>query len=1491
MTAKPSWQTDELDEEWIDEDSEQADEPLQASTSRDAHTTSDISFTEPLKSVIVSEDGSGGRLSRSSSSAGTVVVHSDEEEIPILPKTPGRAKKLATNDLFSPLALEKMFEPPSPPSAAPPLPLPPPRTSAPAVPSRLSQMYIPGETDSSADLDETAGSLPGDTAGLPPSEQSQSGEEQQYLFTFAAPRSGTSLTPSPLLKAQGTPLYPQTPMPSANGMSHAPLTDPRLRLFQFQYDTFTREHLSAMVDTIAVNTPSGGGGISASEESTPASSAQDERSLSRLRSAKRLKLSPASDFSPQGDGAAHIIRPQSRRDYVAESTNLMEKIRQARDFSTISTQGITATAGGQKDASGATQHNADHDAPLLAVPNSRIPSEGSSAWTATSSQRAGYSSLAIREQAASLMNQIRSDVKSHKRLFSVDSDGSMIRNEMPALAAVQQPSDQEHVTEGDTEIIAQIGIESEPIGRRLPSLLSTMASSQSTARPTPHDDTDHQLAERVARVSLDGDRASVPSGADVPASAPQASTLAAGHEGAGEARPTLLSPLDAAGPAHPAGSLRAGRKEDLARFVSSSTASGGTLGSGSAASFVKHQGPRHMTHISPSDLPPLPDRVGRMVFDHQIMRWVKATASTARMDVSESEDPFRDFESLRDDDTATVPPPPHEEDEHEVDMSLDASRAEPAQDSGPEDAEEAALTSFSFDASAAPASQTPPGSADSSHDAGADSGDGASPETSGRLSAINIAENSFDAPHAASRELQREPALADTPPHLLAAHGTDAVTPRAAPAPTPLRSALKSGSATPVSTVRGRLATPAHRIGHRRSVSFSDGKHEGPIAGLGRNVPTPDPDASALSDDSAAEEGGEGEMQASSALVPSARSKRIAEMLDGLEETSYDDDSPSRANAAPSTAELQPLGSRRRGGGSGRRSASRSGSRQNATFLTECSFGVAHDRLVAVITDVQPFEPYWEQLAGIDLSGRGLDSVARLKEFLPRLDSLNLNHNQIAWLSGVPGTVRTLSIASNGLSAVTSFSHLLNLESLDISRNNVDSLRQLECLRHLRELRADGNAVASLDGLQKMDGLVKLSVQGNALAGTLDLSCFRWSRLEMLNLSQNGLAAVVGLSSLPALAALNLDNNALTELGVDGVVPRLRILRLSGNRLQELNAAPFPNLRTLYADNNALGPVHKAHRLTRLENLSLRNQGGRSTLALSLHDVRDAKRLYLSGNPLKPGWLVDPCYNLVYLELAACRLTHLPANLARLAPNLRNLNLNYNFLDDVRPLEGLVRLRRLTLIGSRVQHTRQLVRVLRGMLDIEMLDFRMNPCTLGYYLPLLVRDVPGALQPADGERPTLPRRGRSADASTSAMQSLGTALPYSQGKRRRSLSPASGARRDEPPAAHPAGHPADPHARDPEKAGWKELDAKFRRDLPDGAYAARLAYRGLVMRACPAIRLLDGVEVGEKEREKAERLLRSVFDAPGARPARGGGEARAQRAERAGRAQAQGRGS
>jgi protein NUD1 len=121
-----------------------------------------------------------------------------------------------------------------------------------------------------------------------------------------------------------------------------------------------------------------------------------------------------------------------------------------------------------------------------------------------------------------------------------------------------------------------------------------------------------------------------------------------------------------------------------------------------------------------------------------------------------------------------------------------------------------------------------------------------------------------------------------------------------------------------------------------------------------------------------------------------------------------------------------------------------------------------------------------------------------------------------------------------------------------------------------------------------------------------------------------------------------------------------------------------------------------------------------------------------------------------------------------------------------------------------------------------IVPLRMNPCTLGWYLPLLVRDVPGALQPSE--------------------EGTGT------GKTKTNLDMPGGGDNEK--------------GRDRGKYSawrWQELDSKFRRDLPDEAYVGRLAYRGLIMRACREIRMLDGVEVSDKERDKASRLLTGIL--------------------------------
>jgi len=50
------------------------------------------------------------------------------------------------------------------------------------------------------------------------------------------------------------------------------------------------------------------------------------------------------------------------------------------------------------------------------------------------------------------------------------------------------------------------------------------------------------------------------------------------------------------------------------------------------------------------------------------------------------------------------------------------------------------------------------------------------------------------------------------------------------------------------------------------------------------------------------------------------------------------------------------------------------------------------------------------------------------------------SHNEITFLTGIPGTIRTLLINNNMLTSLVSFKHILNLERLDLSNNQLDSL-------------------------------------------------------------------------------------------------------------------------------------------------------------------------------------------------------------------------------------------------------------------------------------------------------------------------------------------------------------------------------------------------------------------------------------------------------------------
>src|SRR6266571_3778292 len=114
-TTVPGWQTEELQDEWPDLEAEAEDDELDLS-----YGTRSLDLTAPLSSQIYSpaDFQPNPALSQQPNAIGTFIVREDVPNAPFLPKTPGRNKNFVKG-FFTPLPLERMFEPPSPPIEKP----------------------------------------------------------------------------------------------------------------------------------------------------------------------------------------------------------------------------------------------------------------------------------------------------------------------------------------------------------------------------------------------------------------------------------------------------------------------------------------------------------------------------------------------------------------------------------------------------------------------------------------------------------------------------------------------------------------------------------------------------------------------------------------------------------------------------------------------------------------------------------------------------------------------------------------------------------------------------------------------------------------------------------------------------------------------------------------------------------------------------------------------------------------------------------------------------------------------------------------------------------------------------------------------------------------------------------------------------------------------------------------------------------------------------
>lgn len=376
--------------------------------------------------------------------------------------------------------------------------------------------------------------------------------------------------------------------------------------------------------------------------------------------------------------------------------------------------------------------------------------------------------------------------------------------------------------------------------------------------------------------------------------------------------------------------------------------------------------------------------------------------------------------------------------------------------------------------------------------------------------------------------------------------------------------------------------------------------------------------------------------------------------------------------------------------------------------------------LVDKLSEVEPFEPYWEDITELDLHGKRLGSLHMLDEFCSKIVTLDASNNALGHLDGVPCSVRQLKVSENMLTELTSWDHLKNLQYVDISGNEVKSLSALKGLVHLRSIRADNNELTSLDGLDCHDGLLSLRARDNRIE-ELDFASLKLDRLTELDLSDNTICSIYNLELLPSLARLKLSKNRLGQLTLKGSVKTLRQLDVSDNELASLDMTNLPNLQSLHADRNFISSMQGFSKARRLDSLSLREQQGEHPLDISfLSAAYEIRKLFLSGNYLGTFEPHVDFLNLQLLELANCGLQALPENLGQLMPNLRTLNINFNAVSDLSPLRFIPRLKKLLAAGNRLADSTMVTELLSDFPHLTRLDLRDNPVTLGFYAPIQV---------------------------------------------------------------------------------------------------------------------------------------------------------------------------
>ncbi|KAI8148537.1 hypothetical protein BJV82DRAFT_592452 [Fennellomyces sp. T-0311] len=369
-------------------------------------------------------------------------------------------------------------------------------------------------------------------------------------------------------------------------------------------------------------------------------------------------------------------------------------------------------------------------------------------------------------------------------------------------------------------------------------------------------------------------------------------------------------------------------------------------------------------------------------------------------------------------------------------------------------------------------------------------------------------------------------------------------------------------------------------------------------------------------------------------------------------------------------------------------------------------------RLIDHLTAIRPYEN-WRTLRALDLSEQNIISIRDLASLVPALETLNVSNNAISEMTNLPISLQVLKAKSNRLTSTAPFQHLQNLHYLDICNNAINSFEGIAPLYHLRTLHAEYNKITSCGPLKHMKGLIHLNLRSNAIKH-LHFRKTKMVSLETLDLAYNRIECFEAIEGLTNLRVLNIEHNDIKWMQIIAPMEKLKVLRISYNRLKAFDATFFPDLRTLYLDDNQIVRIIGLSLMPRIGSFSLRDQGGQN-VDVNLRYLRGTRKMYLSGNAMKQLNRMEDFFTLEYLELCSIQLEELPKDFSKHVPNLGALYLGHNYLKDITPLRKLRHLQKLVLIDNQLVSLEKTIDTIKTMNRLHYLDLRQNMMTSKLY--------------------------------------------------------------------------------------------------------------------------------------------------------------------------------